>query len=187
MIIADLQCHLESTIFTIFVSSIGPAWRVLAQEDLNIFQPVPFVCFQAHWGSREKISSVLGGLRSWYVVSFRLFLAALGGYTCLRYVDPDSQRLGSFEPVDGGEGRACRGNGPTDNSQDSVLELISFCSPSFFTLFEAFSWVFECRFPSFQCGFFLRFDALSLCVPVNARLPVARTALQDYFRAVSGP
>lgn len=42
----------------------------------------------------------------------------LSGYTCLRYVDPESLRHGSFEPVDGATGRACRGRHANDNSQD---------------------------------------------------------------------
>ncbi|CAK9072621.1 unnamed protein product [Durusdinium trenchii] len=40
----------------------------------------------------------------------------LSGYTCLRYVDPESLRHGSFEPVDGATGRACRGRHANDNS-----------------------------------------------------------------------
>lgn len=41
----------------------------------------------------------------------------LGGYTCLRYVDPKKLRAGEFEMVDG-EGHACRGATPADNSNN---------------------------------------------------------------------
>ena len=50
-------------------------------------------------------------------VHFPFFCFLQGGYTCLRYVDPESLRHGSFEPVDGATGRACRGRHANDNSQ----------------------------------------------------------------------
>ncbi|CAJ1457843.1 unnamed protein product [Effrenium voratum] len=41
----------------------------------------------------------------------------LSGYTCLRYVDPTSLRQGTFQAVDGGENRVCRGASASDNSE----------------------------------------------------------------------
>eukprot|EP00930_Biecheleria_cincta_P043276 TRINITY_DN29730_c0_g1_i1.p1 TRINITY_DN29730_c0_g1~~TRINITY_DN29730_c0_g1_i1.p1 ORF type:complete len:1074 (+),score=175.39 TRINITY_DN29730_c0_g1_i1:111-3224(+) len=40
---------------------------------------------------------------------------SLAGYTCLRYGEAVVERQGSFAPVDGGSGRACRGASSTDN------------------------------------------------------------------------
>jgi len=42
---------------------------------------------------------------------------SLSGYTCLRYVDPNALRVGTFEMMDG-ENHACRGASPVDNSND---------------------------------------------------------------------
>jgi len=41
---------------------------------------------------------------------------ALTGFTCLHFLRPSSECQALFEGVDGSDGRACRGNGPGDNS-----------------------------------------------------------------------
>mmetsp|Transcript_11038 Transcript_11038/g.19245 ORF Transcript_11038/g.19245 Transcript_11038/m.19245 type:complete len:230 (+) Transcript_11038:106-795(+) len=60
---------------------------------------------------------------------------ALQGFTCLRFLRPTSECLVFFEGVDGGEGRACRGSSPADNSYtyysvrnaDSMASCEAFC------------------------------------------------------------
>ncbi|CAE7289499.1 PKHD1L1 [Symbiodinium sp. CCMP2592] len=132
---------------------------------------------------------------------------ALTGFTCLHFLRPSSECQALFEGVDGSEGRACRGNGPGDNSftyyyvrnAESIDSCQAFCEGDANCVGMEYSasrcevWIrpegiqASIQLPGFSCRRIVRWGTGCSSLPGPAADPGHEPVTSTFIAAVSTP